>query len=73
MQLQLAIPLLSRSNLSIKAIANRCGFSDQLHFSRSFTQAFGQSPSLLRRKMQNGTPAPAPMPQSHLFMPRVRW
>ena len=73
MQLQLAIPLLARSNLSIKAIASRCGFSDQLHFSRSFTRAFGQSPSLLRRKMQNGMPPPAPMPQSYLFMPRVRW
>lgn len=73
MQFQLAIPLLARSNLSIKAIADRCGFPDQLHFSRSFTHTFGDSPSQLRCKMQNGTPPPHPLPHSYLFMPRLHW
>ncbi|MEN8255386.1 MAG: AraC family transcriptional regulator [Verrucomicrobiota bacterium] len=73
MQFQLAIPLLARSNLGIKAIAERCGFPDQLHFSRSFTRTFGDSPSQLRKKMQNGTPPPHPLPHSYLFMPRLHW
>ncbi len=73
MQFQLAIPLLARSNLSIKAIAERCGFPDQLHFSRSFSRTFGDSPSQLRKKMKNGMPPPHPLPHSYLFMPRLHW
>ncbi|RKX39265.1 MAG: hypothetical protein DRP64_14475 [Verrucomicrobia bacterium] len=72
MQFQLAIPLLARSSLSIKAIADRCGFPDQLHFSRSFGHTFGLSPSQLRRKLQNGSPPPpSPLPPS--LMPRLYW
>ncbi len=72
MQFQLAIPLLTRSNLSIKAIADRCGFPDQLQFSRSFSQTFGLSPSQLRVKLQSGSPLPpTPLPPS--LMPRLYW
>lgn len=73
MQLQLAIPLLARSGMSIRAIAERCGFPDQLHFSRSFSRTYGQSPSRLRREMQAGALPPKPSPHSYLFMPRVHW
>jgi len=74
MQFQLAIPLLRRSSLSIKTIAERCGFPDQLYFSRNFSSTFGSSPSQLRRAMQNGAPPPpSALPQSYLFMPRVHW
>ncbi|MBT3190970.1 MAG: helix-turn-helix transcriptional regulator [Verrucomicrobia bacterium] len=72
MQFQLAIPLLARSNLRIKAIAERCGFPDQLHFSRYFSQTFGQSPSQIRREMQQGLPPP-PNPLPAALMPRLYW
>ena len=72
MQFQLAIPLLARSNQRIKAIAERCGFPDQLHFSRCFSQAFGQSPSQVRNAMLRGQPPPPnPLPPS--LMPRLYW
>jgi len=72
MQFQLAIPLLARSSLSIRAIAERCGFSDQNYFSRNFSHTFGQSPTQLRRKLQNGEPPP-PMPLPPSLMPRLYW
>ena len=72
MQFQLAIPLLARSNLRIKAIAERCGFPDQLHFSRYFSQTFGQSPSETRKAMQQGQPPP-PNPLPAALMPRLYW
>lgn len=72
MQFQLAIPLLARSNLRIKAIAERCGFPDQLHFSRYFSQTFGQSPSRIRKAMQHGHPPP-PNPLPAALMPRLYW
>jgi len=73
MQLQLAIPLLARSSMSIKVIAERCGFPDQLHFSRSFSRAYGQSPSVFRREIQGGAPPPKIPLHSYLFMPRICW
>ena len=72
MQFQLAIPLLARSNLSIKAIAERCGFPDQLHFSKSFRQAFGQSPRKIRADLLQGNRPPSnPLPAA--LMPRLYW
>ena len=72
MQFQLAIPLLARSSLSIRAIAERCGFQDQNYFSRNFSHTFGQSPTQLRRKLQNGEPPP-PMRLPPSLMPRLYW
>ncbi|MEN8255763.1 MAG: AraC family transcriptional regulator [Verrucomicrobiota bacterium] len=72
MQFQLAIPLLARSSLSIRAIAERCGFPDQNYFSRNFSQTFGQSPSQLRRKLHDGEPPP-PIPLPPSLMPRLYW
>jgi AraC family transcriptional regulator len=72
MQFQLAIPLLARTNLRIKAIAERCGFSDQLHFSRYFSQTFGLSPSQSRGAMLQGHPPP-PNPLPAALMPRLYW
>jgi len=72
MQFQLAIPLLARSNLRIKAIAERCGFPDQLHFSRYFSQTFGRSPRQVRKAMQQGE-APPPNPLPPALMPRLYW
>ena len=72
MQFQLAIPLLARSNLSIKEVAERCGFPDQLYFSRAFSQTFGRSPSQARKAMHEGQPPPAiPLPPA--LMPRLYW
>jgi len=71
MQFQLAISLLARSNLRVKAIAERCGFPDQLHFSRYFSQTFGQSPTKTRKAMQHGQPPIPPLPAA--LMPRLYW
>ena len=72
MQFQLAIPLLARSNLSIKAIAERCGFPDQLHFSRNIHRTFGTPPTRLRQAMLRGRPPPASLLPPAL-MPRLYW
>jgi len=72
MQLQLAIPLLARTRLSIKEIAQHCGFCDQLYFSRYFSQVFGAPPSEVRKKLLSGNPPPkSPLPAS--LMPRMYW
>lgn len=72
LKLQLALNLLSRSNLNIKEIAQRCGFDDPLYFTRRFTAQLGCSPTKARRKMLDGealllTPLPADI------MPRLHW
>ena len=72
MQFQLAIPLLARSNLIIKEIAERCGFPDQLYFSRTFSEAFGKSPSQIRKDLLQGQPPP-PIPLPPALMPRFYW
>ena len=41
--------LLSNSALSLGEIAERCGFVDQSHFTRSFSAAMGVVPSVWRR------------------------
>lgn len=72
MQFQLAIPLLARSNRTIKEIAERCGFPDQLYFSRAFSQAFGHSPGQTRKAMREGQPPP-PIPLPPALTPRFYW
>jgi len=72
MQFQLAIPLLARSNMSIKEVAERCGFADQLYFSRSFSRNFGHAPSKIRNAMREGQRPPVtPLPPA--LMPRLHW
>ncbi|MEM1272280.1 MAG: helix-turn-helix transcriptional regulator [Pseudomonadota bacterium] len=48
-RLDAARRLLQLGELSISQIASETGFSDQAHLSRSFKQAFGQSPRQWRR------------------------
>jgi len=72
LRLQLAVVLLSRSNLSVKQIGSRCGFTTPHHFSRCFAQTFGKAPSLVRRQVFAGQPPPVvPLPAD--LMPRLYW
>lgn len=72
MRLQLSLALLSRSNLTIKEIAARCGFESQYHFSRVFSHVFRQPPSRIRVSIQRGAPPPpSPLPED--LMPRIFW
>lgn len=48
-RLNLASDLLSFSSLSLRAIAERCGFSDEFHLSHAFAAEFGQPPSVYRQ------------------------
>jgi AraC family transcriptional regulator len=48
-RLDRAATLLRRSTVSIAEIAIQAGFSDQFHFSRRFTEHYGQPPSEFRR------------------------
>lgn len=72
MRLQLALVLLSRSNLTVKQVACRCGFSSQFQFSRCFSKAFGRPPTEMRRRALRGGSLPA-MPLPADVMPRVFW
>jgi AraC-like DNA-binding protein len=72
LRLQLSLALLARSNLSIKEVAERCGFDDALYFSRCFSRAFGSSPRLARNAMRSGRPPP-PTPLPPDLMPRMYW
>ncbi|WP_419194527.1 helix-turn-helix domain-containing protein [Novipirellula herctigrandis] len=72
LRLQLATTLLTRSNLSVKEIANKCGFADPLYFSRRYKETFGRPPSAVRSDLAKGIPPPAaPLPID--ITPRVRW
>ena len=44
-----SLELMSRKNLTLTEIATTCGFADQSHFTRSFKQIMGVSPSTYRR------------------------
>ena len=46
--------LLNSRGLAITEIANRAGFEDERHFSRSFKKKFGDAPGRYRRKYQVG-------------------
>ena len=72
MRLQLSLALLARTNLSIKQIADRCGYDNQFYFSRCFTKAFSRSPRQVRQDMSRGVPPP-PSPLPVDMTPRVYW
>ena len=48
-RLQQACRLLRESDLSIKAVAFSCGFSDEMHFMKTFKSSLGMTPSQYRR------------------------
>jgi len=50
LRMQRAVQLLNTTNLSIKAISDQLGFSDQFYFSRAFSKLHGHSPSEHRRR-----------------------
>lgn len=59
LRLHKAAAMLSISDLSIAAVAFRCGFEDSNYFSRQFRREFDQSPSRFRL-CKNITAANAP-------------
>jgi len=72
MRLQVALALLSQSALSLNAITERCGFESPFYFSRCFTKHFGNAPSIIRKALMKGKPAPK-MPLPLDLMPRIYW
>jgi len=44
-----SLALMSRRNISLTEIATACGFADQSHFTRSFKQKMGVTPSTYRK------------------------
>ncbi len=73
LKLQAARPLLIRTNLSIKEIAERCGFENQFYFSRRFSQAYGCSPSAFRTQLNSGKTVPVTTILPVDLMPRKCW
>ena len=62
-RLDRAATLLARSNYSVTAIAQSCGYSDPLHFSRRFRNVYDASPRAYR---QEG-PRPSPLTTAGLL------
>lgn len=72
LRLQLALALVSQSNLTIKQIAHRCKFDDPAYFSRCFSAVFRFSPRQVRHRLTEGLLTPAsPLPPD--LTPRVAW
>lgn len=59
-RLDLAATRLVRSNEPVGRIAEACGFASPFHFSRRFSEAFGLSPSALRKQVRLGKAPPLP-------------
>ena len=59
-RLDRAAALLVRSNYAVSEIAAQCGFASPFHFSRRFKDAYGLSPTDLRRRVQAGERPPPP-------------
>ncbi len=59
-RLDRSVVLLSRSNFSIGQIADMCGFASQFHFSRRFREAFGDTPTEVRKRIRTGATPPLP-------------
>ena len=55
LRLEQAGSLLDRTDLSVAEIAERLGYSSQFHFSRSFKQAYGLSPTAYRAAFREGS------------------
>lgn len=51
-RLALAYELLAESNLSIRSVALSCGFSDEMHFSKSFRAHYGITASDYRKSLE---------------------
>jgi AraC-like DNA-binding protein len=70
--MQLAMALLGRSNLSVKEIAERCGFDNPLYFTRIFTRLYQSPPTAIRTRLRRGQAPPRnPLPPE--ITPRVHW
>ncbi|MFD8815708.1 AraC family transcriptional regulator [Streptomyces sp. NPDC059627] len=65
LRLARAEPLLWLSNLSLRAIAVRCGFPDAYHFSRRFRAVYGIPPSAFRGLPPESAP-PSPVTEGAL-------
>ena len=63
--------LLSSSNLEVQEVADRTGFKNAFHFSRSFKSAFGYPPSVLRVRLERGEDIPPPAIRRNSFRTRV--
>ena len=73
LKLQSSLPLLIRTNLSIKEVAMRCGFENPFYFSRRFSHTFGYSPKKFRDQLRRGRSLPIPSTLPPDIMPRNRW
>jgi AraC-like DNA-binding protein len=72
LKMQLAMALLGRSNLSVKEIAERCGFDNPLYFTRIFTRLYQAPPTAIRTRLRRGQAPPRnPLPPE--ITPRVHW
>jgi AraC family transcriptional regulator len=57
LRLARAATLLTRSNLSVAAVARDCGFANPFHFSRRFRRVYGQPPGRYRRATTRPEPS----------------
>ena len=55
LRLKMAMDLLEQTDDSVSSIAIRCGFADPSHFTQTFQNAFGSSPSGIRRAGKSAT------------------
>jgi transcriptional regulator GlxA family with amidase domain len=73
LKLQGARQLLTRTNLSVTEIAERCGFNSPFYFSRCFSKTFGVPPSALRTTPEQELPALPDHPLPPDLIPRTYW
>jgi len=52
-----ACAMMERTDRPLAEIAQRCGFADQSHFSRTFRVVMGSSPAVWRRERRSGVTA----------------
>lgn len=73
LKLQSSRPLLMRTNLSIKEIAERCGFENPLYFSRCFSKTYSCSSSSYREQLRSGKTIALPNLLPVDLATRARW
>lgn len=54
LRVERSLPLIRDSRLTLAEVAQRCGFADQSHFTRSFRQVTGLAPGALRDTARRG-------------------